>query len=120
MASSDRRGGAGRSGGRSKDRGSGGGGGRKGGRGGRPADPRQAEAARLARSLEKVLERIPETQAAVLRWRMGLEDGQPHSTADTARQLGLSLAETREIEARAFEHIREAVPVEHLQRYLQA
>lgn len=66
-----------------------------------------------------MLERIPETQAQVLRWRMGLEDGQPHSTADTARQLGLSLAETREIEARAFEHIREAVPVEHLQRYLQ-
>lgn len=76
------------------------------------------QAAKLSRSLEKVLERIPETQAAVLRWRMGLEDGQPHSTAETARQLGLSLAETREIEARAFEHIREAIPVEHLQRYL--
>ena len=60
-----------------------------------------------------------ETQAAVLRWRMGLEDGQPHSTADTARQLGLSLAETRDIEARAFEHIREAIPVRHLQKFLE-
>ena len=93
-----------------------GGGGRGSGRG---RDPREQEAQRLARSLERVLERIPETQAAVLRWRMGLEDGQPHSTADTARQLGLSLAETRDIEARAFEHIREAIPVEHLQKFLQ-
>lgn len=86
---------------------------------GRGRSPQEEQAAKLSRSLEKVLERIPETQAAVLRWRMGLEDGQPHSTADTARQLGLSLAETRDIEARAFEHIREAIPVEHLQRFLQ-
>lgn len=92
------------------------------GRGGGAAGRRRAaeqEAARLARSVEKVLARIPDTQAAVLRWRMGLEDGQPHTTAETARQLGLSLAETREIEARAFEHIREAVPIEHLQRFLE-
>lgn len=84
----------------------------------RRRSPQEEQAAKLSRSLEKVLDRIPETQAAVLRWRMGLEDGQPHSTAETARQLGLSLAETREIEARAFDHIREAIPVEHLQRYL--
>lgn len=115
MASQSRQGGAGRSGGRQASRSSTGrGGSRRGG-----GDPREQEATRLARSLEKVLGRIPETQAAVLRWRMGLVDGQPHSTAETARQLGLSLAETREIEARAFEHIREAVPVEHLQRFLQ-
>ncbi len=86
---------------------------------GRRRSPQEEQAAKLSRSLEQVLERIPETQAAVLRWRMGLEDGQPHSTADTARRLGLSLSETRDIEARAFEHIREAIPVEHLQRYLQ-
>lgn len=109
MASPDRRGGAGRGGGRQQGRGA-----PSRGRGGP-----EAKAEKLARSLEKVLERIPATQAAVLRWRMGLEDGQPHSTADTARQLGLSLAETREIEARAFEHIREAIPHEHLQRFLE-
>ena len=84
----------------------------------RRRSPQEEQAATLSRSLEKVLERMPATQAAVLRWRMGLEDGQPASTAETARQLGLSLAETRDIEARAFEHIREAIPVEHLQRFL--
>ncbi len=84
----------------------------------RSRSPQEEQAAKLSRSLQKVLERIPETQATVLRWRMGLEDGQPHTTAETARQMGLSLAETREIEARAFDHIREAIPVEHLQRFL--
>ena len=78
----------------------------------------EEQAAKLSRSLQKVLERMPATQAEVLRWRMGLVDGQPHSTAETARQMGLSLSEAREIEARAFEHIREAIPVEHLQRFL--
>ena len=38
--------------------------------------------------------------------------------AKLARSLEKVLAETRDIEARAFEHIREAIPVEHLQRYL--
>lgn len=41
---------------------------------------------------------------------MGLKDGHPHDLADTARQLGLSLSEAREIEKRAFSHIREVVP----------
>lgn len=89
------------------------------GSGGRRRSSGEQQAARLSRSLDRILDRIPETQATVLRWRMGLVDGQPHSTADTARQMGLSLAETREIEARAFEHIREAIPVEHLQRFLE-
>lgn len=88
------------------------------GRSGKRRSPEEEQAAKLSRSLQKILDRIPETQAAVLRWRMGLEDGQPHTTAETARQMGLSLAETREIEQRAFGHIREAVPVEHLQRFL--
>jgi DNA-directed RNA polymerase sigma subunit (sigma70/sigma32) len=50
---------------------------------------------------------------------MGLKDGHPHDLTDTARQLGLSMHEARDIERRAFDHIREAVPLKHLQRYLQ-
>ena len=89
---------------------------RRSGKGRRSSQEEQA--AKLSRSLQKVLERMPATQAEVLRWRMGLVDGQPHTTAETARQMGLSLSEAREIEARAFDHIREAIPVEHLQRFL--
>lgn len=72
----------------------------------------------LAGPLERVLKRLPETQRRVLELRMGLTDGHPHDLADTARALGLSMSEARDIEKRAFEHIREAVPLQQLQRFL--
>lgn len=88
----------------------------------RPPDPRLAAqdptVAELAGPLAKVLARLPATQRRVLELRMGLADGHPHDLADTARALGLSLSEAREIEARAFEHIREVVPLQQLQRFL--
>lgn len=74
--------------------------------------------AQLAGPLQKVLGRLPETQRKVLELRMGLTDGHPHDLADTARALGLSMSEARDIEKRAFEHIREAVPLKQLQRFL--
>jgi hypothetical protein len=74
--------------------------------------------AQLAGPLQRVLGRLPETQRRVLELRMGLADGHPHDLADTARELGLSLGEAREIEQRAFEHIREAIPLQQLQRFL--
>jgi hypothetical protein len=74
--------------------------------------------AQLAGPLQRVLARLPETQRRVLELRMGLADGHPHDLADTARELGLSLGEAREIEQRAFEHIREAIPLQQLQRFL--
>lgn len=79
-----------------------------------PADP----VAQLTGPLQKVLQRLPETQRKVLELRMGLVDGHPHDLADTARILGLSLSEARDIEKRAFEHIREAIPLQQLQRFL--
>jgi DNA-directed RNA polymerase sigma subunit (sigma70/sigma32) len=75
--------------------------------------------AELAGPLRKVLDRLPETQRKVLELRMGLVDGHPHDLGDTARTLGLSLSEARDIEKRAFEHIREAIPLQQLQRFLQ-
>lgn len=74
--------------------------------------------AALAGPLQKVLARLPETQRRVLELRMGLADGHPQELAETARILGISLSEAREIEQRAFEHIREVIPVQHLQRFL--
>jgi RNA polymerase primary sigma factor len=86
-------------------------------------DPRRADAddpvKQLSGPLEKVLKRLPETQRQVLELRMGLRDGHPHDLADTARALGLSMSEARDIERRAFEHIREAVPLQQLQRFLE-
>lgn len=84
----------------------------------RARQPAQDPAARLAAPLRKVLERLPETQRRVLELRMGLADGHPHDLADTARTLGISMSEARDIETRAFAHIRETVPLEQLQRLL--
>ena len=73
---------------------------------------------KLSGPLKNVLQRLPETQRQVLELRMGLRDGHPHDLADTARALGLSMSEARDIEQRAFEHIREVVPLKQLQRLL--
>jgi len=104
-------------GGKGKGKGQGG----QRGRGGQPGQRGDADdpAAQLKRPLEKVLARLPETQRKVLELRMGLADGHPHDLADTARTLGLSMSEARDIEKRAFEHIREAVPLHQLQRFLE-
>jgi DNA-directed RNA polymerase specialized sigma24 family protein len=75
--------------------------------------------AQLAAPLRRVLERLPATQRRVLELRMGLVDGHPQDPADAARTLGMSLGELREIEARAFERIREVIPLQQLQRFLE-
>jgi len=94
-------------------------GGRPGGKRGARRDEPDDPVAKLTGPLQKVLARLPETQRKVLELRMGLVDGHPHDLADTARTLGLSLSEARDIEKRAFEHIREAIPLQQLQRFLQ-
>ena len=89
-------------------------------RGRRPRrEEAQDPAAALSGPLQQVLRRLPETQRKVLELRMGLADGHPHDLADTARALGLSMSEARDIERRAFEHIREAIPLKQLQRFLE-
>jgi hypothetical protein len=134
-SSSDRtrgsRSGGGGSGGAAGRQGGGKGGGKGGqggkpGRGGqpgrgskRPGTPGENETVQqLTGPLQRVLARLPETQRKVLELRMGLADGHPHDLADTARELGLSLSEARDIEQRAFGYIREAVPLQQLQRFL--
>jgi hypothetical protein len=111
--------------GRGQGQGGQGGAGGKGGKGGKGGGrhPKEAptsvdEVAQLAGPLQQVLRRLPETQRRVLELRMGLVDGHPHDLADTARQLGISLSEARDIEQRAFAHIREAIPLGRLQKLL--
>jgi DNA-directed RNA polymerase specialized sigma24 family protein len=83
------------------------------------ADGIDERVAQLAVPLRQVLERLPATQRRVLELRMGLVDGHPQDPADAARTLGMSLVELREIEARAFERIREVIPLQQLQRFLE-
>jgi hypothetical protein len=121
-----RSGGGGSGGAAGRQAGGKGGQGGKPGRGGqpgrgskRPGTPGENETVQqLTGPLQRVLARLPETQRKVLELRMGLADGHPHDLADTARELGLSLSEARDIEQRAFGYIREAVPLQQLQRFL--
>jgi hypothetical protein len=108
--------------------GKGGQGGGKGGQGAKGAGAKGApertdgvdeRVAQLTAPLRRVLQRLPETQRRVLELRMGLVDGHPQDPADAARTLGMSLTELREIEARAFERIREVIPLQQLQRFLE-
>ncbi|MCC5949755.1 MAG: hypothetical protein JJT89_14985, partial [Nitriliruptoraceae bacterium] len=105
-------------GGQGQRGGQGGPGNRGGGKGRSSRGGQDETVAQLTGPLQKVLGRLPETQRKVLELRMGLADGHPHDLADTARALGLSLSEARDIERRAFEHIREAIPLQQLQRFL--
>lgn len=72
----------------------------------------------LAGPVGDVLQRLPDVERRVVELRTGLADGHPHDLADTARILGLGRSEAREIELRAFERIREVVPLDSLQRFL--
>lgn len=50
---------------------------------------------------------------------MGLVDGHPRSVADIARELGMTNHEAKQVEERAFDRIREVVPLDRLQRLLE-
>lgn len=73
----------------------------------------------LAGPLQRVLKRLPDIERQVVEYRMGLVDGHPRNITDTARELGLTAHEAKQIEQRAFDRIREVVPLDHLQKLLQ-
>lgn len=89
----------------------------QGGRRGRP--PADDTVSQLAGPLRKVLDRLPETQRRVLELRMGLVDGHPKNLTETAEAMGMTMHEAKQVEQRAFEHIREAVPLDRLQKLLK-
>ena len=90
----------------------------KGAQGGRRPGPEDT-VAQLAGPLRKVLDRLPETQRRVLELRMGLVDGHPKNLTETAEAMGMTMHEAKQVEQRAFEHIREAVPLDRLQKLLK-
>lgn len=73
----------------------------------------------LSGSLKGVMKRLPDIEREVVRLRMGLTDGHPKNLTQTANELNLTVPEAKEIEQRAFDRIREVVPLKNLQRFLQ-
>lgn len=96
----------------------------------RPSNPRASEARKREEDAEEaavkalrdrlsgVLRRLPDIERRVLEYRMGLVDGAPAKPGQVADRLGLTIAEVRKIEARAFERIREVGPIKGLERFL--
>lgn len=92
---------------------------------GRPADERRRDeeaddaAIKALRSrLSGVLRRLPDIERRVLELRMGLVDGVPAKPGQVADRLGLTIAEVKRIETRAFERIREVGPIKGLEKFL--
>lgn len=73
----------------------------------------------LRQKLSGVLSRLPQIERQVLELRMGLKEGVPAKPGEVATRLGLSIAEVKKIETRAFERIREVGPIKGLERFLE-
>jgi RNA polymerase primary sigma factor len=72
----------------------------------------------LSGPLGNVLKRLPEIERRVVEMRTGLVDGHPRNISETAKSLGMSSHEAKQVEERAFARIREVVPLASLQKYL--
>lgn len=84
----------------------------------RPTDADDAALRALRGKLSGVLARLPDIERQVIELRMGLVDGTPAKPGVVADRLGLTIAEVKRIEGRAFERIREVGPIKGLERFL--
>lgn len=73
----------------------------------------------LRQKLVGVLSRLPQIERQVLELRMGLKEGVPAKPGEVAARLGLTIAEVKKIETRAFQRIREVGPIKGLERFLE-
>jgi DNA-directed RNA polymerase sigma subunit (sigma70/sigma32) len=85
----------------------------------RADDEADAALRALRNKLSGVLRRLPDVERKVVELRMGLADGVPAKPGEVAERLGLTIAEVRKIEARAFSRIREVGPIKGLEKFLQ-
>ncbi|CAN5887158.1 MAG: hypothetical protein H0V93_16590 [Euzebyales bacterium] len=81
-------------------------------------DVTDAQVRALRDKLSGVLRRLPEIERKVVELRMGLVDGTPAKPGEVAERLGMSIAEVKRVEARAFSRIREVGPIKGLEKFL--
>jgi RNA polymerase sigma factor (sigma-70 family) len=72
----------------------------------------------LAELVNDWLASLPERNRNVLRWRYGLEDGQPQTLEQVGQRLGLTRERVRQIEARAVRRLDHPVRRRVVQRFV--
>jgi RNA polymerase sigma factor (sigma-70 family) len=83
----------------------------------RDVDPSEHAAGIAERSeIRHLMEHLSDHEAAVLRLRFGLDDGQPRSLDDVGQRLGVSRERARQLETRALSHLK----FDHAARALRA
>ncbi len=70
---------------------------------------------RLAQSVDALLDTLPAREAFIMRLRFGIGGTQAHTLEEVGRMLGITRERTRQLEARAFEQLRETVRPEWLE-----
>lgn len=80
--------------------------------------PDDAALRALRGKLSGVLRRLPDIERRVVELRMGLIDGTPAKPGEVAEQLGMTVAEVKRVEERAFSRIREVGPIKGLEKFL--
>lgn len=81
-------------------------------------DPEQAALRALRDRLSGVLRRLPDIERRVVELRTGLADGTPAKPGEVAQRLGMTIAEVKQIEGRAFSRMREVGALKGLERFL--
>ncbi len=74
--------------------------------------------AALRGRLSGVLRRLPDIERRVVELRTGLADGTPAKPGEVAQRLGMTIAEVKQIEGRAFSRMREVGALKGLERFL--
>jgi RNA polymerase primary sigma factor len=73
---------------------------------------------RLERVLTAGLARLDDRSRRILTWRFGLDGGHEHTLQEIGGKLGLSRERARQLEAAAFEKLREGAEGEELAAFL--
>jgi RNA polymerase primary sigma factor len=65
-----------------------------------------SEESAMRERIEEVLNRLPDREAAILRWRYGLVGGRTHTLEEIGEKFGLTRERIRQLEAKAFNQLR--------------
>jgi RNA polymerase primary sigma factor len=73
----------------------------------------------MRKDMQQVLDMLPTREAAIIRMRYGLEDGETRTLDQVAARFGITRERIRQLEQKAMRKLRESAHSERLRGYLQ-